>query len=370
LQKALRCKRAEGLFLNAVNHFLGDHSQCPPHDHEDTGQPRLQHDDEDTIRAIRDILEKIKIYFDFVEPGAHTQSNESFNAAKSRLASKNIAWRGSWAARVSLATLHFNEPFAYYFAIVDRIERDTKRSLYTAVERARLAGILRRFALTRNTRHGPRPFKLKLPARAKVGKTEAIHLRVPRLGEEGGQADDFSLMSESVSDGECSDDNLEIVSDYDSDHEESDPSDSFDMDDLDETECFRGTEEADTMKPDLCSLSNIGKTCWLNSLLILFFHCSRTAERLEEVADEGTIIAELSHVRARLLAKATPQSIVKFHRILAMNQGFRGAFGRPQDPPEMFEKLMNILCSESPEFSKMWYFRMQQRTIHDACIWQ
>jgi hypothetical protein len=63
-------------------------------------------------------------YFDLLEAGVRTEVNESLNSRRTRFASKNLAWADSWVAKISLAVLHFNNPYLYFTDLVQKIGFD------------------------------------------------------------------------------------------------------------------------------------------------------------------------------------------------------------------------------------------------------
>jgi hypothetical protein len=50
-----------------------------------------------------------------------TQLSESLNAMKAKLASKGISWKVSWAARMAVAILNFNEGDGWKLSAYDQL---------------------------------------------------------------------------------------------------------------------------------------------------------------------------------------------------------------------------------------------------------
>lgn len=67
-------------------------------------------------------IESIMDVFDMVSPIYSTQSNESFNSIKIRLAPKNVSWKKSFPIRMYLAVLQKNNPFNYYYDLLKRLD--------------------------------------------------------------------------------------------------------------------------------------------------------------------------------------------------------------------------------------------------------
>jgi hypothetical protein len=59
--------------------------------------------------------------FNLASPGITTQLNESLHARKAKMASKDIAWQGSWPARVAAALLDINMP-GWRLELYNRLE--------------------------------------------------------------------------------------------------------------------------------------------------------------------------------------------------------------------------------------------------------
>jgi hypothetical protein len=127
------------LWLNSSNHYQGIHDACRPHPpivnpplqlptspsrqisavDEVTGQSaqKVTRQSKEKVSQIRlkiahleQFLRETEDLFNLVTPGITTQLNESLHARKAKMASKDIAWQGSWPARVAAAVLDINMP--------------------------------------------------------------------------------------------------------------------------------------------------------------------------------------------------------------------------------------------------------------------
>ena len=93
-------------WCNAVNHFAGDHSNCPSHGHT---VPWRDIDVGGNRRILTEFLEKTAQLFDKCDLRHSTQMCESLHAVKAHYANKLFAWQTSWAARICAAILSVNE---------------------------------------------------------------------------------------------------------------------------------------------------------------------------------------------------------------------------------------------------------------------
>lgn len=93
-------------WCNAVNHFAGDHSDCPAHGE---AMPWRDIDVGENRQLLTEFLEKTAQLFDKCDPRHSTQMCESLHAVKAHYANKLYAWQTSWAARICAAILSVNE---------------------------------------------------------------------------------------------------------------------------------------------------------------------------------------------------------------------------------------------------------------------
>ena len=95
-------------FLNAANHYTGDHRKCDhPEEHEEYITPTI--DDPKVKVALEQFLQENKYIVEYCLPIANTQHNESFHNTRARMALKHIAWKESYVGRTMAAVLDVNE---------------------------------------------------------------------------------------------------------------------------------------------------------------------------------------------------------------------------------------------------------------------
>lgn len=73
------------------------------------------------IYYLKKFLDYTKDLFECVSPNFTTQSNESLNAIKAKMAQKNKNWSLSFEARMSLAVLQKNNPYLYYEEFLEKL---------------------------------------------------------------------------------------------------------------------------------------------------------------------------------------------------------------------------------------------------------
>jgi hypothetical protein len=93
-------------------------------------------------------------YFDLLEAGVRTQVNESPNSRRTRFASKNLAWADSWVAMMSLAMLHFNNPYMCFTDLVQKFGFDLPEAYYQSLDELFVRSIKTRHTTPRtNSEH-------------------------------------------------------------------------------------------------------------------------------------------------------------------------------------------------------------------------
>ena len=93
---------------NAVEHFSGNHQHCMKHNET---QPWKDINDGNNREILISFLEKTSTLFDRCDGIHSTQACESLHAVKAHFASKMIAWKSSWCARVCAEILDVNEMY-------------------------------------------------------------------------------------------------------------------------------------------------------------------------------------------------------------------------------------------------------------------
>jgi hypothetical protein len=95
-------------WANAVEHFKGNHKNCPK------GHSRLprypQMDNPEAEKQLNDFISKTMSLVTRTRNDFHTQMCESFNAIKANFANKIRAWQVSWEFRMACAVLQVNDP--------------------------------------------------------------------------------------------------------------------------------------------------------------------------------------------------------------------------------------------------------------------
>jgi hypothetical protein len=93
-------------WLNAVEHFKGNHAGCPREHLNPEQTPLLtSREAEDEMRLF---LQKTVKYVVRTRTPFDQQMCESFNAVKAQFASKSISWKISWACRIMCAVMQMN----------------------------------------------------------------------------------------------------------------------------------------------------------------------------------------------------------------------------------------------------------------------
>jgi hypothetical protein len=161
---------------NSWEHFLGNHSQC---DHGVSGKgPVIKARETTLIQAATDLLGETGPYFDFMVEGAIAQGNELFKSQKARFASKKYAWRDSWAGRTASTVLDFNNPYCYFFNLLQNLHRRVSDD-----HRLALATIFASSVKEHRHRAGTRRFEPKVIVAAKSPGNWVLfaHPRVPDI---------------------------------------------------------------------------------------------------------------------------------------------------------------------------------------------
>lgn len=134
------------LWRNCLNHYCGDHSQCPAH--KPTDKVWRYADNPEMRKLLSKFLESIEPMVLGIRPEYSTQSNESFHKEKLKYATKDGKWGWTWEARMMCAVLDRNmanwklklfdllklpplDPFCRYVLECrenDRIERNRMRN--------------------------------------------------------------------------------------------------------------------------------------------------------------------------------------------------------------------------------------------------
>ena len=108
-------------WLNTVNHFLGDHSHCFPHEPSYfIWAEGVQHPE--AAEKLTEILNARCSDFDCVVPGCSTQKNESFHQIQLTFGDKALRFPTSQITRDYLAVLHQNEGECYVEEIRKRLK--------------------------------------------------------------------------------------------------------------------------------------------------------------------------------------------------------------------------------------------------------
>jgi hypothetical protein len=133
-----RAKEKRGYWLNAVNHFCGDHRNCLGHR---PVKPWSLRNDEKSIALLTEFVHKTQWIPLQVTSQYSTQLNESFNQTKATYADKNTCWGFTWEARMACAVLDRNVPnwkLVLYEAMgLPKLDDDAKEFII-AKERRRL----------------------------------------------------------------------------------------------------------------------------------------------------------------------------------------------------------------------------------------
>lgn len=114
----LSLEEKENHWMNAANHFMGDHSQCLPHgpSKEWAGASK-----EHSRELLEIFLSKTLKILQKVRKNLTTQLNESFHAIKAKYANKDFLWLSSWNGRVAAAVLQFNSPNIWKFELYKKL---------------------------------------------------------------------------------------------------------------------------------------------------------------------------------------------------------------------------------------------------------
>lgn len=325
LSQDLPSDEKKELWQNALSHFRGDHSRCrhAPNDKD----PVIRGSETDLIEAIRTFLSSTTKYFDLLEAGVRTQVNESLNAKRARFASKNLAWADSWVARMSLAVLHFNHPYAYFTELVRTIGFDLPDAYYQSLHELFSQSIKARRHPT-----GKRVWKCSMGNNSRTSTTGdklSPHLHAASIARRTVERDDFVPDSST----ESSDDDVEVEGDDDSDEL---------------TPFASGRADTDLVPGlDLSGLDNENGCCHLNSVIVALFGC-RTFRRFFGPHDctpsvEGEVWRHLIDLRSQMGTLVT-QSTVELQFVLSGTADFSGYFERWQDAYETFERLIGLLA--------------------------
>ena len=104
-------------WLNAVHHFKGDHTFCPPHE-------EVEIKEKVTKQVESAMYEFLWTTTKFLEQqvNASTQCNESFNALLAKKSKKDTAYGIGWEARAYIAIIIYNDPDCWQKLIWDKLE--------------------------------------------------------------------------------------------------------------------------------------------------------------------------------------------------------------------------------------------------------
>ena len=103
----LSIEEKKNMFLNAVEHYSGNHENCiHPPDHVDFTNDQI--DDVHTKEVLYQFLQQNLYIIEQCDPIANTQHNESYNNTRARYAFKQMTWRSSFLARTFVAVLEVN----------------------------------------------------------------------------------------------------------------------------------------------------------------------------------------------------------------------------------------------------------------------
>ena len=111
-------------FRNLVDDFfVSDYQESAPPS--EANVPEAEFDESDhpnLIRFLKAFLKYTKELFSCVSPYHTTQSNESINSIKAKLANKNTCWHQSFKTRMALTILHKDSPYLYYIDLVNQLQ--------------------------------------------------------------------------------------------------------------------------------------------------------------------------------------------------------------------------------------------------------
>lgn len=108
--------KKEQLWMNVLEHFKNNHTLClhPPYSDKSEENKHIGKWGKNLTKikemGLYNFLSATLSFVTKVNSNITTQSNEAFHSLKAQLASKNTAWGKSYAARMCVAILRFNEP--------------------------------------------------------------------------------------------------------------------------------------------------------------------------------------------------------------------------------------------------------------------
>lgn len=111
-------KRAE-LWLNAVQHFQGNHTLCIHHPYDNSTHEKREITNwgrnltKSKEMGLYNFLSATIPFVTKVDQKFTSQANEGFHSIKAILAPKSLAWGTSWIGRMAVAVLRTNEPDLY-----------------------------------------------------------------------------------------------------------------------------------------------------------------------------------------------------------------------------------------------------------------
>lgn len=101
---------------NVVNHFTGNHKNCPPHSIEN---PWIHSTDQSAIDSLKGLVNDLSSIIKNFERYHTTNFNENFHSIKAHLLIKNN-YQGLWAiGRILAAILQYNNPDLWIFKLLD-----------------------------------------------------------------------------------------------------------------------------------------------------------------------------------------------------------------------------------------------------------
>lgn len=106
--------------MNTVEHFLGYHLECIPHEQTNYVWEVGINFPEDAVQLFI-ILEQRLSDFELVDYRANTQKNESFHQVQLCYGPKNIRFPKSQVIRDNLAVLRYNEGISFEFELRRRL---------------------------------------------------------------------------------------------------------------------------------------------------------------------------------------------------------------------------------------------------------
>ena len=101
---------------NAINHFTGNHENCPPHS---VSKLWIHRNDQSAVDCLKGLVNELTSVIKEFERGHTTNYNENFHSIKARLLLKNN-FQGYWAlGRILVSILQYNNPDNWIFKLFD-----------------------------------------------------------------------------------------------------------------------------------------------------------------------------------------------------------------------------------------------------------